>query len=126
MRLVIFFINNIIHFFFLSILLNLLGQVCEIITVVFLKHKLIVVGDYILLFLLPIKLLTFKLSDFFDLLAFTLESCSCLVIDSLNVTNVVLTFGLCMVINSKRPGWFKEWWVSFRMEVWRNCFPFKG
>ena len=111
--------------FFLSVGFDLFRQILEILQIVFLFHLLIVPSNYVLFFLLPVELLTFKFSYFFDLLAFVLEPLCSLFVDRHDVVHGVFAFGLCMIIDSKWPAWFEKWRISFWMEVIRNGFSIK-
>ena len=124
--LVIFLFCNLRYSFFLSVRFNLFWKVFKIFQIVFLFHIQIVPSNYVLFFLLPIELLTFKFSYFFDLLAFILESLCSLFINGHNVVHWVFTFGLCMIINSEWPTWFEKWRISFWMKVIWNRFSIKS
>ena len=80
-------------------------------------HVGIMVSDDILLFLLPIELLSFKLSYFLDLFTLVSESSVSLIIDSLQIWNVTLTFCLGVIVNFKWTLASEEIWVGLWMEI---------
>ena len=84
------------------------------------------VSDDILLFLLPIELLSFKLSYFLDLFTLVSESSVSLIIDSLQIWNVTLTFCLGVIVNFKRSLTSEEVRISLWMELIWNLFSIKG
>jgi hypothetical protein len=60
-------------------------------------------GDDVLLFLLPSELFSFEVADVFHFFTFLFETLVCLLIDFLEVLNVLLALSLRMVINLKWP-----------------------
>ena len=84
------------------------------------------VSDDVLLFLLPIELLSFKLSYFLDLFTLVSESSVSLIIDSLQIWNVTLTFCLGVIVNFKRSLTSEEVRISLWMELIWNLFSIKG
>jgi len=84
------------------------------------------VSDDILLFLLPIELLSFKLSYFLDLFTLVSESSVGLIIDSLQIWDVTLTFCLGMIVNFKRSLTSEKVRISLWMELIWNLFSVKG
>ena len=108
MGLVVLLINLPDHFFAVTIFLDLLSQLGEVRNVVFLFQLVIVLGDDVLLLLLPAELLTLKVSNVFYLFAFFLEAQISLVIDFLKVRDILLSLSLSMVINFERSLRSKE------------------
>ena len=85
----------------LSILLNLLSESIFVCNIILLFQQLIMLGDDVLLFLLPSELFSFEIANIFDFFAFLFETLVCLLIDFLEVLNVLLALSLCMIINLK-------------------------
>jgi len=126
MSFIVFFVNNSSYFFLFSVWFNLFCKIWQIIQIVFAFHFWVVVSDYVLFFLLPVELFSFKFSSFLDFLTFILESIGGLLIDWHDVIHVILSLCLGMIIDSEWPAWFKEWRICFWMEVIWNCFSFKS
>jgi hypothetical protein len=84
------------------------------------------VSDDILLFLLPIELLSFKLSHLLDLFTLVSKSSVGLIIDSLQIWNVTLTFCLGVIVNFKRSLTSEEVRISLWMKLIWNLFSIKG
>ena len=83
----------------LAVIFNLLGQIGEILEVVPSFKLLFVLGNQVLLVLLPSVLLSFELPGVLKILALLLETLMSLRVGVLQILNIVLTFRLSMVID---------------------------
>jgi hypothetical protein len=91
-----------LHEFLLTVVLNLVGEVAEVVEVVLLSHFEVVVGYNVLLFLLPVELLAFELPVFLYFFTLRLESLLCLLGDLSHVVCKYLSFVLMVVVNFER------------------------
>ena len=103
MSLVKLLVNKPLNLLFLAVLFDLPGQLRQIVEVVLPLHFQIVRGDDILLFLLPVKLLSLKITDFLYFFALLFKPLVGLLIDCLDILHEVLALSLGVVVHLKRP-----------------------
>ena len=103
MRLVVPLLNGSLLFILVLILFYLGGQQSQVLEIILLYQVLVVLGDQILLLLLPLELILFIVSNFFDELALLKESLVGLVVCFLQILHVLLPLRVGVVIDGERP-----------------------